>query len=116
MGDMDMLETGNYKQAAHANGRVGTMTRTEAITEFSMWAILASPLTVTTPLLNCSKTDQINGNYTPGKCRPSITDLQKEILLNKEVIAINQDVTPAGRKLQHYPSPTPVYARNLTDG
>jgi alpha-galactosidase len=97
--DMDMLETGNYKQAAHANGREGTMTRTEYMTEFSMWAIFASPLTVTTPILNCSKTDQINGNYTPGKCVPSITDLQKEILLNTEVIAINQDVTPAGRLL-----------------
>merc|ERR1711988_515641 len=75
------------------------MTRIEYMTEFSMWAILASPLTVTTPLLNCSSTDQINGNFTPGKCRPSITNLQKEILLNKEVIAINQDVTPAGRLL-----------------
>merc|ERR1712048_1054183 len=97
--DMDMLETGNYKQAAHANGKLGTMTRTEYMTEFSMWAIFASPLTVSSPILNCSKTDQINGDYTPGKCRPSITDLQKEILLNKEVIEINQDVTPAGRLL-----------------
>lgn len=97
--DMDMLETGNYKQAAHANGRVGTMTATEYKTEFSMWAILASPLVVTTPILNCSKTDQMTGNFTPGKCVPSITELQKEILLNKELIAINQDITPAGRLL-----------------
>lgn len=97
--DMDMLETGNYKQAAHANGKEGTQTATECKTEFSMWAIFASPLVVTTPIVNCSKTDQIKGKFTPGKCVPSITDLQKEILLNKEVIAINQDVTPAGRLL-----------------
>lgn len=39
--DMDMLESGNYAQAAHANGRQGTMTDVEYKTEFSMWAILA---------------------------------------------------------------------------
>jgi len=118
--DMDMLETGNYKQAAHANGRVGTMTATEYKTEFSMWAILASPLVVTTPILNCSKTDQIKGNFTPGKCTASITPLQKEILLNKEVIAINQDVTPAGRLVSSpkmdLSAGADVYARDLTDG
>jgi len=97
--DLDMLETGNYKQAAHANGKLGTMTEAEYKTEFSMWAIFASPLIVTTPLVNCSSTDQIAGNYTPGTCKPSITALQKEILFNKEIIAINQDVTPAGTRV-----------------
>mmetsp|Transcript_3652 Transcript_3652/g.9266 ORF Transcript_3652/g.9266 Transcript_3652/m.9266 type:complete len:509 (+) Transcript_3652:53-1579(+) len=97
--DLDMLETGNYKQAAHANGKLGRMTETEYKTEFSMWAILASPLVVTTPIVNCSSTDQIRGNYTPSSCKPSITDLQKEILFNKEILAINQDVTPAGSLL-----------------
>merc|ERR1719272_1415040 len=52
--DMDMLETGNYAQAAHANGRLSNMTATEYKTEFSMWAISASPLVVTTPIMNCS--------------------------------------------------------------
>ena len=79
--DMDMLELGNLGQAAAK----GDMTPTEAHTEFSMWAVFASPLIVTTPLLNCSRTDQIRGNYTPGRCRPSITPLQKQILLNQEV-------------------------------
>merc|ERR1712190_251431 len=97
--DMDMLESGNYKQAAHANGKQGTMTAAEYKTEFSMWAILASSMIVTTPILNCSSTDQIRGNFTPGKCVPSLTSLQKEILFNQEVIAINQDTTPAGRLL-----------------
>lgn len=115
--DMDMLQTGNYKQAAHANGKQGTMTATEYKTEFSMWAILASPMIVTTPLLNCSTTDQIKGNYTPGICRPSITALQQEILFNKDIIAVNQDTTPAGRLVDEPTSGGAlVYARNLTGG
>merc|ERR1712093_745069 len=75
------------------------MTETEYKTEFSMWAILASSMIVTTPIVNCSSTDAIHGKYTPGKCKAELTDLQKEILLNKEVIAINQDVTLGGRLL-----------------
>lgn len=121
--DMDMVETGNYKQAAHANGREGTMTETEYKTEFSMWAILASPLIVTTPILNCSSTDAIRGNYTPGKCKAELTGLQREILLNGEVLAVNQDVTLAGRlvspSLAAVATSAPsamVYARNLSDG
>ena len=112
--DMDMLETGNYKQAAHANGRTGNMTSTEYKTEFSMWAILASSMIVTTPILNCSQTDQIAGNFTPGRCVPSLTALQSEILLNRDVIAVNQDDTPAGRLLRD--GDWKIYGRNLTDG
>ena len=52
--DLDMLETGNYEQAAHANGKESNMTATEYKTEFSIWAISASPLVVTTPIMNCS--------------------------------------------------------------
>ena len=89
--DMDMLETGNYKQAAHANGKQSNMTSLEYKTEFSMWAIAASPLVVTTPIMKCNKG---NEGVT---CAPTITDLQREILLNKEVLEINQDVTPQGR-------------------
>merc|ERR1719263_972634 len=97
------------------------MTATVAKTEFSMWAIFASPMVITTPILNCSKTDQINGKDTPGTCVPSITELQKEILLNKEVIAINQDVTLAGHLVSNgtqTDSTAPVamvYARHLSD-
>eukprot|EP01060_Flectonema_neradi_P019646 TRINITY_DN268_c0_g3_i1.p1 TRINITY_DN268_c0_g3~~TRINITY_DN268_c0_g3_i1.p1 ORF type:complete len:410 (+),score=98.09 TRINITY_DN268_c0_g3_i1:85-1314(+) len=105
--DMDMLETGNYKQAAHANGKLSNMTSTEYKTEFSMWAINASPLVVTTPIMNCST----------GTCIPGITDLQKEILLNTEVIAINQDVTPQGRPVVKGNSTTAaVWTRALSDG
>ncbi|KAL1510758.1 hypothetical protein AB1Y20_007045 [Prymnesium parvum] len=114
--DMDMLQTGNYRQAAHANGQEGNMTATEYRTEFSLWAVLASPLIVTTPLLNCSSTDQIAHAFTPAACRPSITPLQREILLNTEVLAVNQDVTPAGRLLSNASAAALIYARNLSDG
>lgn len=182
--DMDMLETGNYDQAAHANGRLSNMTETEYKTEFSMWAISASPLVVTTPIMNCtdgyashephdewskpaesgstcriaiksqaSKAACIkgtsfgcyNGNQTmwtdkgcrgtfvvdgayvvcdvdgdgkhycgPVKCTPWISDLQREILFNKEVIAINQDVTPQGRPTKE--GDLTVWARKLSIG
>merc|ERR1712003_167383 len=105
---MDMIESGNYKQAAHANGKQGNMTAIEYKTEFSMWAILASPLVITTPIINCSKTDQIGGKYTSGTCKPSITALQKEVL------SINQDSTPAGSLLLPAAAKVPaVYGRKL---
>merc|ERR1712072_129656 len=175
--DMDMLETGNYAQAAHANGRESNMTADEYKTEFSMWAISASPLVVTTPIMNCSAVSygdspidatstqcsvklkkQLSrakcvegesfgcsnnstvwidhgcwGNFLldgpmavcdddgPGRhycgpvnCRPTITDLQKEILLNKEILAVNQDVTPQGRPIKD--GDLSVWARHLTGG
>lgn len=178
--DMDMLQTGNYEQAAHANGKQSNMTATEYMTEFSMWAIAASPLTVTTPIMNCSGgtpvksskyqpadgcsialTKQISqakcikdqsfgcfdnnktmwtdngcrGDFEcdgmniecnvmnagrhfceckPFSCEPWISELQKKILLNKEVIAINQDVTPQGMPIVQGDSR--IWARNLTDG
>ncbi len=199
--DLDMLETGNYEQAAHANGRESTMTATEYKTEFSMWAISASPLVVTTPIMNCSagyqgrtpdpswsaasasasasaatnikggdrhddtchialKTQDsraaceagktfgcygdssnhsmwtdggcrgtflVNGatvqcdvdgaglHYCgPVECTPWISDLQREILFNDDVIAINQDVTPQGRPIKD--GDLTVWARHLTGG
>jgi len=173
--DLDMLETGNYGQAAHANGREGTMTATEYKTEFTMWAISASPLTVTTPIMNCTATGSgpkctnvtltrqhsqakcelgksfgcgkdggmwtkdgcrgefvCNGKATkcdvdgdgthtcpcgppgPVKCMPWISDLQREILFNDDVIAINQDVTPQGRPVKD--GDLTVWTRKLSDG
>eukprot|EP00730_Choanoeca_flexa_P013056 TRINITY_DN4924_c0_g1_i3.p1 TRINITY_DN4924_c0_g1~~TRINITY_DN4924_c0_g1_i3.p1 ORF type:complete len:488 (+),score=122.55 TRINITY_DN4924_c0_g1_i3:2-1465(+) len=171
--DLDMLETGTYAQAAHANGKEGTMTAAEYKTEFSMWAISASPLVVTTPIYNCTPqvkptpncsitlvqqfshaactagsdygcndnngtmwvdngcrgqficdgrnvtADQDDGGHQlysclPAVCKPAISDLQREILLNTEVIAINQDVTPQGRPIRD--GDLTVWARNLTDG
>ena len=106
--DMDMLETGNYEQAAHANGKESNMTAEEYRTEFAMWAISASPLVVTTPIMNCTSADSVT------TCTPWISDLQKEILFNKEIIAINQDVTPQGRPVND--SDISVWSRKLTGG
>lgn len=69
--DMDMLETGNYDQAAHANRRRGNMTESEYVTEFSMWAISASPLMVTTPIMNCTKDGADGQTRLGGRALPS---------------------------------------------
>ena len=154
-----------------------------------MWAISASPLTVTTPIMNCTQGSNLNvpnaglrfkqqscnvsltkqksvakcvegesfgcnrtghsmwtsngcrGEFTcngydttcdvdgqgthqcfcgpppPVTCTPWISDLQKEILFNDEVVAINQDVTPQGRPVGSFdPNGASVWARNMTDG
>lgn len=172
-----MLETGCYGQCAHANGKTPNMTATEYMTEFSMWAISASPLQFTSPIMNCSGPAAPAGGcsatvvtqyshepctngvtfgcaadgvtmWTANGCRADftcnnfdvvanttggantsfacydnsqvtctgwITDLQKQILLNTEVIAINQDVTPQGTPVNGAADLT-VWARMLSDG
>jgi alpha-galactosidase len=106
--DLDMLETGCGVQCAHANGKEANMTDIEYKTEFSMWAISASPIQVTTRIMNCTNTSG------PVTCSGWISDLQKEILLNTEVLAINQDVTPQGRPVTE--GDFSVWARHLSDG
>ena len=81
------------------------MTAVEYKTEFSIWAISASPLVVTTPIMNCSAVDS---------CVPWISDLQREILFNEDVIAVNQDVTPQGRPV--HDGDLTVWTRTLTGG
>ena len=137
--DMDMLETGNYDQAAHANGRESNMTYDEYHSEFSMWAISASPLVVTTPIMNCttnmptagacnSTHEERNALCNDGKvrrqcecwpatsvtCKGWLSELQRSILLNREVLAINQDVTPQGRPVKE--GDLRIWARDLSDG
>ena len=159
------------------------MTADEYKSEFSMWAISASPLTFTSPLMNCTgpappprpactvslvqRTSQAactlgvsfgctpdnSSVWTDGGCRgvfacdsppaanttcdvdgagrhvcactpvgpppaatctPWISDLQREILFNDEVIAVNQDVTPQGRPVAD--GDISVWARALSDG
>ena len=178
--DMDMLETGcSASRCAQGNGHTPNMTDLEQRTEFSMWAISASQLQFTAPLMNCtakpsppistcnvslvtqtSKAACVLGqsfgcsadntsmwidngcrgdfmcqgvattcdedgagqhvcqcggsNDANVTCVPWITDLQREILFNKEVIAINQDVTPQGRPIKD--GDLTVWARHLSDG
>ena len=59
--------------------------------------------------------------HTSGACMPKITDLQREILLNKEVIAVNQEPTPQGQPLAESArgdscSTPAVWSRRLSNG
>lgn len=85
--DPDMLEVGN-----------GGMTADEYRAHFSLWATLAAPLLAGNDLRNMS-------------------DETKSILLNREVIAIDQD--PAGKPVQRISAPDAtavVLVRPLHDG
>jgi alpha-galactosidase len=84
--DPDMLEVGN-----------GGMTTTEYRAHFSLWCLLAAPLMAGNDLANMT---------------PEI----KEILTNKEVIAINQDsLGMQGRRVQKN-GDSEVWAKQLRDG
>jgi alpha-galactosidase len=84
--DPDMLEVGN-----------GGMTTTEYRSHFSLWGILAAPLIAGNDLKNMS---------------PEI----KEILTNKEVIAVNQDpLGMQGRRVRKN-GDAEVWAKQLKDG
>jgi alpha-galactosidase len=84
--DPDMLEVGN-----------GGMTTTEYRSHFSLWAVLAAPLMA-------------------GNDIAAMTPEIKEILTNKEVIAIDQDALgQQGRRISREGN-LEVYARPLADG
>ena len=229
--DLDMLQTGNGAQSGYdPRFEPPHMSLAESISEFSMWAIAASPMLVTTPIMNCTakeasadfaarqytgdddvactvglvtqlshrtkcilgesygcygtqanKTMWVGGQHpsddegcrgvftcdgvldnqgrlaeincdpmtpkggnpyhtcackaaapTPGppgptppgpapqpnppkgKCVAALNEMQKKILLNTEVIAINQDITPQGFPINGTNST--VWARKLSDG
>jgi alpha-galactosidase len=84
--DPDMLEVGN-----------GGMTKEEYRTHFSMWAMLAAPLLAGNDVAN-------------------MTADTKEILLNKEVIAIDQDALgQQGRRVKKT-GDLEVWSKQLQDG
>jgi alpha-galactosidase len=84
--DPDMLEVGN-----------GGMTKEEYRTHFSMWAIFAAPLLAGNDISN-------------------MTADTKEILLNKEVIAIDQDALgQQGRRVKKT-NDLEVWSKQLSDG
>ena len=91
--DPDMLEVGN-----------GGMTATEYRAHFSLWAMMAAPL--------------IAGNDVR-RMMDSTDDAAatREILLNKEVIAIDQDAAGVqGTIVQAWPSELQVWVKPLADG
>jgi len=70
--DPDFIYTGGQGCFIDHRKRCPGQTETEYITEFSMWALWSAPLIVATEIRN-------------------MTDFMKSVLLNKEIIAINQD-------------------------
>ena len=84
--DPDMLEVGN-----------GGMTTTEYRSHFSLWAIMAAPL--------------IAGNDL-GAMKPEIA----EILMNKEVIAVDQDTLGKQGKRVRHENDQDIFVKPLQDG
>lgn len=89
-GDMDMLVVG---MNGKGNVGLGGCTKEEYRTHFSIWAMLNSPL-----MIGCDIR--------------SMDDDTKEILMNKDVIAINQDEKCA----QPYEYGTDVWVKHLENG
>lgn len=84
--DPDMLEVGN-----------GGMTDVEYRTHFSMWAMFSAPLLAGNDI----------GNMSPQT---------KEILLNKEVIAIDQDTMGQQARRVKRTGDTEIWSKQLADG
>ena len=85
--DMDLLEVGNPG-----------MTADEQASHFAIWAMFKSALMVSTPV-------------------PSMSDATKNILLNADLIAINQDSAGQPVKLiQRFSNDRDVYAGSLANG
>ena len=84
--DPDMLVTG----AAHG------LSEDEQRSHFALWCIMTSPLFL-------------------GNDPRVMTDIEQSIILNKEAIAINQDNTEQGKKIDFYNN-IDVWKKNLSDG
>jgi alpha-galactosidase len=83
--DPDMLEVGN-----------GGMTTVEYRAHFSLWCLLSAPLMA-------------------GNDIRSMTPEIRDILTNKDVIAVDQDTLQQGRRIRK-DGPLEVWAKKLTDG
>lgn len=96
--DMDMLVVGlNGKGGPSSDlGGVGC-TQTEYQTQMSMWCMMASPLAMTNDLRKVSDDD-------------------RRILLNPEIIAINQDPLGKGAERKVFTEDHQIFVRQLADG
>lgn len=102
--DPDFLMTGGAGCDVNITGkRCPGMTNTEYMTTFSLWSMAAAPLLVSTDVRD----------WTP---------FMKSVLLNKEIIAVDQDpMGIAGGLVDSWPCAAPsgtcqVWARPLSDG
>ncbi len=97
--DPDMMIVGNYGKgkATGGGGKYKGMSDLEYQTHMSLWCMLNSPL-----LSSCDLR--------------SMNDATKNILLNPEIIAINQDELGEQAKMISSKSGIKVYKKNLKDG
>jgi alpha-galactosidase len=94
--DPDMLEVGARPHQAR-NGRTSSMTPTEQRSQFSLWAIMNAPLFISSDLRH-------------------LDDPAKAILLNRDVIAINQDpMGVPGQRIRNE-GDVQVFAKRVIDG
>lgn len=96
--DMDMLVVGLEGKGGPSSdlGGVGC-TQTEYQTQMSMWCMMASPLTMTNDLRKVSDDD-------------------RRILLNPEIIAINQDPLGKGAERKVMADDYQIFVRQLSNG
>jgi alpha-galactosidase len=92
--DMDMLEVGNTA----SNGNLPRLTDTESRTQFSLWALLNSPLIL-------------------GNDLTSMSDATKTTIKNSDVIAVDQDWGGSqGRLMRDLGNGLQVWAKPMSDG
>ncbi len=95
--DPDMLEVGAPPRAQRGSKAATVLTLTEQRTQFSLWAIMNTPLFISADLRHLS-------------------DAAKAILLNREAIAIDQDFAyGAGRRIRSEGG-MEMFAKRLKDG
>lgn len=95
--DPDMLEVGAKPHQARRGNRTSAMSVTEQRSQFSLWAIMNAPLFISTDLRH-------------------VTDESKSILLNRDVIAINQDpLGIVGQRIRN-DGDAQVFAKRVIDG
>lgn len=100
--DADMLCTGINGQGKSSSDLCATgpgMTKDEYRTQFAMWCMWSSPLALTFDL------------------RKPISDVDKAIMTNKELIAINQDrMGQQAEFIGEYPGEMYLFAKDLENG
>jgi len=92
--DLDMLLLGReYTNQDLSLGETFDM----AVTQFSIWCVMASPLMM-------------------GNDLRAVPDVERQILLNKRAIAVNQDLAAPGARIYVNPIGTEIWSRKLSDG
>lgn len=95
--DPDMLEVGARPHRARRGNLTSSMTLTEERSQFSLWAIMNAPLFISMDLRH-------------------IDDATKSILLNRDILAINQDPLGVPGQLIRDDGDVQIFAKRLAEG